>query len=162
MTAETMFREYKAIKREASVLKFQLGRFEGVSADDIILSMQFSHPGGEERVQTSTLSDKTASVAMNYRHIMERENDEWFKHLFYRYNFIKEELDFFEECVAQLPEVQSGVIMDLLSDDMTWDNIACKYHVSTTMVSKYKKAAMKELNARYELRDRQTEAYLFG
>lgn len=162
MTAERMFKEYKTMKREESILQFQLSRFEGVSADDIICSMQLAHPEGEERVQTSSLSDRTASVAVNYRQVMERENDEWFRYLFSRYQYVKEELDFFELCLSQLPKVQSAVMHDLLHGDMTWDDIAERHHVSTTMISKYKKAALKEMDARYELRDRQTEAYLLS
>lgn len=162
MRAETMFKEYKTMKREESILQFQLSRFEGVDADDIILSMQFARPEGDERVQTSTLSDKTASAAVNYRQVMDRMNDEWFQYLFHRYRYVKEELDFFELCLSQLPKVQSAVVTDLLNGDLTWEDIATRHHVSTTMVSKYKKAALKELNARYELRDSQMEAYLLS
>ena len=162
MRAETMFKEYKTMKREESILQFQLSRFEGANADDIILAMQFSHPEGDERVQTSTLSDKTASVAVNYRQVMERMNDEWFQYLFLRYRYVKEELDFFDLCLSQLPGIQSAVMKDLLYGEMTWEDIAARHHVSTTMISKYKKAALKELNARYELRDSQMEAYLLS
>ena len=84
MRAETMMKEYKTMKKELTILQFQLGQFKGVSEEDMILSMQLSHPDGDERVQTSTLSDKTAKVAMNYRQIMEKQNDEWFNFLCYR------------------------------------------------------------------------------
>lgn len=162
MKAETMFKEYGNMKREASILQFQLSRFEGIGADDVILAMQFSHPEGEERVQTGTVPDKTASAAVSYRQVMERMNDEWFDYLFLRYRYVKEELDFFDLCLSQLPKVQSAVMKDLLNGEMTWEDIAIRHHVSTTMVSKYKKAALKEMNARYELRDSRMEAYLLS
>ena len=149
------------MKRELQITEFQLSRFKGVDENDIIEAMQFSHPEGE-RVQTSTLSDKTAKVAINYKNIVERENDEWFDFLFHRYEYLKEELDFFTDSVSKLSGVLSGVVTDLLDDDMTWDIMTSKYHVSRTMISKYKKNAIKELDAMYEMRDRQTEAYILS
>lgn len=161
MRAEEMFKEYATMKKELSVLQFQMEHFKGVSESDIMHSMQFSHPDGD-RVQTSSLSDKTATVALNYRAVMERENNEWFDFLWNRYRYINEEVDFFEKCVASLNDTLSGVITDLLDEDMTWEAIAMKYHVSTTMVSKYKKSALKKLDEMYELRDIQTESYIFS
>ena len=37
-----------------------------------------------------------------------------------------------------------------------------RYHVSHTMIAKYRKAALKELNREYELRDRQVKAFILG
>lgn len=161
MTAEMMMKEYSNMKRELSILEFQLQQFKGASEDDIIMSMHFSHQEGD-RVQTSTLSDKTASVAMNYKKVLDRENDEWFAFLRNRYHFLREELDFFEHSVEQLEGSLSGIIRDLLNKELTWDYIAGKYHVSTSMISKYKKTALKELNACYELRYRQAEAFMLS
>ena len=162
MRAETMFKEYKTMKKELSVLVFQLKQFHGVDENDIIHSMQYAHPEGGDRVQTSNISDKTASAAMSYRQRMERENDEWFKFLFDRYRYIQEEVDFFEQCISELNETLSGVITDLLDEEMTWVVIAMKYHVSTTMISKYKKTAMKKMDEMYILRDLQTERYILS
>ena len=76
MTAEVMMKEYKNMKKELTVTEFQLRQFQGVSEQDMIDSILYSHQEGE-RVQTSTLSDKTANIAIKYKAAMERENDEW-------------------------------------------------------------------------------------
>lgn len=161
MRAEQMMKEYKNMKRELQITEFQLSRFKGVDENDIIEAMQFSHPEGE-RVQSSTLSDKTAKAALNYKNIAERENDEWFDFLIQRHEYLREELDFFTDSVSKLPGVLPGIITDLLDGGMTWDMMTSKYHVSRTMISKYKKSAMKELDMMYEMRDRQTETYILG
>lgn len=161
MRAEQMMRDYKNLKSELQITAFQLGRFKGVDAEDIILSMQFPHPEGE-RVQGSGISDKTAKTALNYQNIMEKENDEWFDYLFNRYEYLSGEISFFEDCIRKLPGVLAGVVTDLLDEDMMWDTIAAKYHVSTAMIAKYKKKAVKELDIMYEIRDRQTEGYILG
>ena len=82
---------------------------------------------------------------------MERENDEWYGFLFHRYMFLKEELDFFEHAVNGLDERHRSIITDLLDEDMTWDIMMERYHVSHTMIGKYRKAALKELDKQYEL-----------
>lgn len=154
-------KEYKNMKKELTVTEFQLRQFQGVSEQDMIDSMLYSHQEGE-RVQTSTLSDKTANIAVKYKAAMERENDEWYGFLFHRYMFLKEELDFFEHAVNGLDERHRSIITDLLDKDMTWDIMMERYHVSHTMIAKYRKAALKELDKQYELRDRQVEAFVLG
>ena len=71
MTAETMMKEYRSLKRELSVTGFQLQRFEGISEKDMIESMLYSHHEGE-RVRTSTLSDKTAGIEIGRASCRER------------------------------------------------------------------------------------------
>ena len=162
MRAEAMFKEYGIMKKELTVLQFQMSRFKGVDENDIILSMQFSHPEGGDRVQTSNISDKTASVAMNYKKIAERENDEWFQYLFCRYRYISEEVAFFEDSVAALPDILPNLIMDMLEKNETWDDLMYKYNIGRSTISKYKKRAIALLDEVYELRDRQTEAYILS
>lgn len=162
MRAEMMFKEYKNMKRELSVLEFQLRRFEGVNEEEILEAMCFSHPVGEERIQTSSISDKTAKIALNYKDAAERENDDWYDFLLKRYKSLHEEITFFEHSVLELEGVLSEVIMDLLQRELTWESMMKKYNVSHAMIGKYRKAAIKELDARYELRDKQTEAYILS
>lgn len=76
MRAEEVLNKYQELKKEQAVLKFQLSRFKGITEDDIIESMTFSHADGE-RVQTSGVSDKTGKIAVNYKKIADWENDEW-------------------------------------------------------------------------------------
>lgn len=162
MRAETMMKQYKQMKLELQVTEMQLQRFTGVTEDDVISMMSFSHPSGDERVQTSGTSDKTAKVALNYRKVMARENDEWYDFLLKRYLKLKEEIEFFEESVKRLSGELPEIITDLLGTDITWDMIATKHHVSRTMISKYRKAAIKELDAMYEVREKCESEYMLS
>ena len=101
MRAERMIKEYPNLKRELSVLKFQLSRCEGIDYDTVISSLTFSKPEGE-RVQTSGVSDVTARAALAYRKVADRMSDEWLSYLAGQYGQIKEELDFFEHAVRGL------------------------------------------------------------
>lgn len=162
MRAEAMMNEYQTMKKELSVLDFQLRQFKGVDEDDIIHSMTLAHPEGSDRVQTSNISDKTATVALNYRKVMERENEEWFNFLWNRYRYINEEVAFFENCVGALPDILPKLVMDLIGKTETWDELSLKYNVGRSTITKYRKKAIVLLDEMYELRDRQTEAYIFG
>jgi len=162
MNAETMFREYRNLKRELCVLEFQLKQFQGIQEDDLIEAMSLSRPESTDRVQTSSVSDKTAKVAMNYRQMAERENDEWFQFLWNRCRLICEELSFFEHSVFGLSGILPDVVMDLVCGDLSWDEMMSKYNVSHAMIGKYKKMAIKQLDMGYELRDRQTEAFILS
>ena len=95
MRAERMIKEYPNLKRELSVLEFQLSRCEGIDYDTVISSLTFSKPEGE-RVQTSGVSDVTARAALAYRKVADRMSDEWLSYLAGQYGQIKEELDFFD------------------------------------------------------------------
>ena len=150
-----------AMKRELQITEFQLSRFNSVDENDIIEAMQFSHPEGE-RVQSSTLSDKTAKATLNYKNIAKSENDEWFDFLIQRHEYLREELDSFTDSISKLPGVLPGIITDLLDGGMTWDMMTSRYHVSWTMISKYKKSAIKELDIMYEMWGRQTDTYILG
>lgn len=153
MKAETMMKEYKSMKLEQKVLEMQLSRFEGMTEDDVISMMTFSHRDDEERVQTSTLSDKTAKSAINYRKVMTGENDEWYDFLIKKYAKLSEELSFFEDCVSRLSGDLPGIITDMLTEGVTWEEIAAKHHISRRTVGNYRRAAIKEIDAMYALRE---------
>ena len=56
----------------------------------------------------------------------------------------------------KLPEI----VWDMAVERFTWEELMMKYHISHTMVAKYRKKAIKELDALYEERDRQTESFI--
>lgn len=162
MTAETMMKEYRAMKKELSVLEFQISRFTGVDEKDMIFSMLYGRHDETERVQTGTVSDKTASIALNYRKVMNRENDEWFDFLWDRYRYVKEEVEFFEENIRCLSDGLSGLMQDMVDGEMSWEEIADKYHISRASVGNYRKNAIRQLNEAYRLRDMTQEAYMLS
>lgn len=162
MKAETMFKEYKQMKKELSILKFQLSQFQGIDCEELISAMCFSRPVGEESLPSGSISDKTAKIALNYRKIAEHENEEWLNFLKKRYKDICEEIHFFEHSIMELEGILPEVVMDLVKGDLTWDSMMKKYNVSHAMIGKYRKTAIKELNDRYILRDKQIETYILS
>lgn len=70
------------------------------------------------------------------------------------------ELDFFEHAVRGLSGKLPEIVWDMAVERFTWEELMMKYHISHTMVAKYRKKAIKELDALYEERDRQTESFI--
>ena len=159
MKAGETLNKYQELKKEKTVLKFQISRFKGVSADDIISSMTFSQADGE-RVQTSGVSDKTGKIAVNYKKIADRENQEWFSYLMARLEYVETEIEFFEHSLKGLSGGVGKIMWDMVVECMPWNEIEEKYHVSHATLGRYRKSAIKELDAIYELRDKQTEIYI--
>lgn len=161
MNAETMFKEYWKMKQEEVVLEFQMKNFKGVSYDDVIESMCFSHHCGE-RVQDSKVSDKTGNTAVIYRKVAERIDDEWFDSLIWQYEYNQNEIDFFEYAVTQLSGRLPEFIQDLVIEHLSWEELMAKYCVGHSMVAKYRKKALGELNVLYQIRDKHVENYLLS
>lgn len=158
---ENVFDKYRKWKKERITLAFELSRFEGVSTDDVIESMCLSRPQ-DERVQTSGISDRTAKTAVYYRKVAESMNDDWYDFLFRKYQYVKDEIDFFEYAVNQLSGRLSGVIRDMVIYDMQWKEVAAKYAVSEAMLTKYRRKALSELAVLYEGRAKHTADYLLS
>ena len=72
---EKLIAEYPDMVRDRKCLAYQIAHFRGLSAEEVIESMYTPQQDGE-RVQTSSLSDKTAQIAMNYRDRLNRMNRE--------------------------------------------------------------------------------------
>lgn len=161
MKANVMFKEYRRMKQEILVLEFQLRYFDGVSDKDVIESMNYAKPQGE-RIQTGETADKTGKTAIHYRRVKERMDDDWYDSLFERYEYLNEEVTFFEYAVTQLSGRLQEFVKDLVMERMAWDELRIKYHVSHSMIGKYRKKAEKELDEMYEFRDKLEETYLLS
>lgn len=156
---EKLMREYPQMKTEAKCLENQIRDFRGITETEMIESMLYSQPEGE-RVQTSGVSDKTARIAISYRERMERINGEWYDYLEKKYVLLTEELRFFESALHSLSGTLPQVISDMVVEKMTWDDLAAKYYVSRTMISKYRKKAIEELDQLYAAHEAEIAAYI--
>lgn len=161
MKAGEMFKEYRKMKQEILVLEFQLRHFDGVSDKDVIESMNYAKPQGE-RIQTGETADKTGKTAIHYRRVKEQMDDDWYDSLLERYEYLNEEVTFFEYAVTQLSGRLQEFVKDLVMERMSWDELRIKYHVSHSMIGKYRKKAEKELDEMYEFRDKLEQTYFLS
>ena len=161
MDVEKLFKEYHTWKRDIGFFEFELSRFEGVPYDDVIGSLCFSRPAGD-KVQTSGISDKTGKAAIIYRQVKERLDDEWFEFLIQKYQSIRDDMEFFEYAIGQLSGKLPEIIRDMVIEQLTWRELSGKYDVSETMIAKYRKKAISELTAIYQLREQTVGQYFLS
>lgn len=155
---EAILKSYPEMVQKRNCLAYQLAHFKGLSAEEVIESMYTPRQDGE-RVQTSSLSDKTAQIAMNYR---DRLNREWYEHLEWRLRCVSDELDFFESALHSLPADLEPVMWDLVVEQLKWEAVEQKYAISHTTVYRMRKRAMTALEAMYKKHDQETAAYMLG
>ena len=158
---EYIMRNYDTMRRDLAVLESELDNFKGITPQEVLDTMQFSHPSGD-RVLTSNVSDKTCTIAINYRDRLEQINRDWLKHLADEYTELKEELDFFDAAVSQLSGYLPGLIHDLVVERETWDMVMGKYHICRKTVANARKKAIAELDVLYRKHDQRMAAYLLG
>ena len=162
MRAETMFSDYSKMKREVKLLELQLQNFKGLSEEDMITSMVLCGELEGDRVQTSHISDKTCSVATDFRKRLAQENEDYYRFLYERYAALKKEIEFFEIGIRSLDERKANILLAMLEGETTWENIAYQYSVCKKTITNYKKSAIKELNVLYERRDELELEYLLS
>lgn len=150
MRAETMFKEYKNMKREMESLRIQLESATGISADDMIKSMTFSSTLDGDRVQTSNISDVTCRIALDYRKRIWEENEAYYKYLYERYESLKKELEFFVSAIRALGGKRSEVILAIIVEGLTWDEVSYQFGVCRKTIANYRKTAIKDIDALYE------------
>ena len=126
-----------------------------------IESMNYASPQGV-RGQTNGIYANTGKTAIHYRRVKGRMDDDWYDSLFQRYEYLQEEITFFEYAVMQLSGRLPEFVKDMVMERMAWEELMIKYRVSHSMIGKYRKKAVKELDSFYEFREKQTESYLLS
>lgn len=158
---ENMMKAYPELKKELKCLESQIRDFKGITEDEMIDSMNFSTPEGE-RVQTSNISNKPASIALSYHERMEEINREWYAYLEKRYLILSEDLRFFESALTALSGYLPEFMDDMVVKGCTWDYLCEHYHISRTMVAKNRRKAIQELDELYEKHDAEMESYMLS
>ncbi len=156
---EAILKSYPEMVQKRNCLAYQIAHFKGLSAEEVIESMYTPRQDGE-RVQTSTISDKTAQIAMVYQERRERMNREWYEYLEAQLKALNDELVFFEAALDSLSGRLPCIMRDMVIDHLTWNELAQKYYVSQRMIGKYRKKAIAELESLYADRETKDIAFL--
>ncbi len=158
---EKIIKEYPQMAREVERLDKQIKSCEFISADELIITMAFSHPDGE-RVQSSNLSDKTAKIAISYQRKLDCINEELVMPMIKRKEALEEEISFFEDSVNHLPEDILEISQAIFLDGMTWEEAESCFYTNSWGIRNCRKRAIDCLVRSYQIRASQTEAFLFS
>lgn len=156
---ERILENYPNLLNERNSLFQQIVHFKGVSVEDVIDSMYTPIDFGVY-VQTTRTSDKTGQIAVNYQERSDKINHDWHKYLEKKFAQIDEEIKFFEASIASLSEPLQSVMKDMLLNRYTWDYLEGAYCVCRATISRYRRKALAEMSAFYDLRERMLTEFL--
>ena len=74
------------------------------------------------------------------------------KSVYDRYSGLKKELDFFVGAIRSLGGKKSEVLLALVVEGLTWDQISDQYDICKKTITNYRKTAIKDIDALYEKR----------
>ena len=152
MTAEEAIREYPDWLKQKKILELQITNFENISESDIIDSMTFSQPN-DERVQSNTISNKTAKIALVYRERLRiglEEDEKRLKSLISQHIRLCSKIKYLESCISTLSGELSEIMSDLIINGLCWEEVGNKYNLSRSALARRRKKALKELNVIYK------------
>ena len=118
------------------------------SPNELIESMTFSH-SGEEPVQSGQRSDKTASIALNYRTVNAEQTRELREELSRQLACYRLRVLRLEAYLDILPPDEADVLRRFYFDQMTWNEIAQTGHRCIRTIMRYRDKAMARLEAFY-------------
>ncbi len=158
---EKLISDYPKMLSTRSFLKKQIESYVPLTVEDVIESMTFSQPGGE-RVQTSSLSDKTCVAALHYRDRVNKMNEDvvgaWVK----EYNYLDEEICFLEKCIRNLPGDLYDVMGTLVLDGASWDEAQIFLDMSRMAIARRRKEALSLLTTEYQKRASRIETEILS
>ncbi|WP_026664857.1 hypothetical protein [Butyrivibrio sp. FC2001] len=151
---EELIRNYPKLIERRDYLRKQIDSYEPVPAEDIIISMCYSHPEGDQ-VQSSETSDKTAKTAMIFRQKTNMMNEQALAGWTKDYMIVDEEISFLEECITKLPFELAPFMQAMVLEGLTWDAMESTYGMSRKLIAKYRSQALDELSRMYQIRESQ-------
>ena len=145
-----LLKNHSRMVREAATLRFELKNFVKVGDDEIIEEMALSHQMGDG-IRSGRISDKTADVALRYREVANRVNEEAYKAVVHRLNALEtaiERLDFY---LGQLDKTQTEVLQGYYFERKTWREMQEGMNLATKSLRRIRDTAVASLTEQYAL-----------
>lgn len=148
---ERHLNNYQTNCKQIAVLRYELSHSKEISHHEMIESMIFSR--GEDPLCTSKkhVSDKTYSIAANYRDKAERLNREMDSALTAQLTQLERHTDRLKHCVLQLEPERCAVIQGIFFEGKSYKEIAAEMHLSERTIQRYKNGAISDLVMMYEM-----------
>ena len=153
---ETMFREYRNKERDITLLRQRLMDMTCISDEEVIETMVFSSPEGEY-VQSSGISDKTATIAMHFRDQQERLNKDMVGPITRKICSLVDELRLFDYAVALLPKRQAEIVRHLVKNGDDWETTMQELEISRRTLQRERQNAIDGLEHMYSLFDARSD-----
>lgn len=148
---EYLLKNYNEILKDIEQLKFEYNAFKDIEANEVIESLNYSS-AGEERIQTSSISDKTCKIALIYNEAAKRMNKESREEIYKMIKAIELEIARLDYCIDRLEPQIKEVIKEVFIQKYSWSDVCRKNSISEKTLNKYRKKGIEEIVSMFDLR----------
>lgn len=148
---ECLLKNYNEILKDIEQLKFEYETYKNIESDEVIESLNFSS-NGEERIQTSNISDKTCKIALIYNEAAKRMNKESREEIYKMMKATEIEMTKLNYYIERLDPKVKEVIKNIFIEKLQWKDICEKCSVSEKTLSKYRKKGIDEIINMFDLK----------
>lgn len=144
-------KDYREMKQNIHILQFELDALplhSASEANELIKSMTFAH-STEENVQHSQISDKTSSIALNYRAVNFKQMQETRQRIEEQLSIYYLQVTRLETYLAALPEAEANILRQYYFDGITWQEIAQRNNVCLRSIIRRRDHALCQLERYY-------------
>ena len=140
---------YNQMKAEIETLKFELHNLEMMKDTEIIEALTFSS-SLSERVDTSTISDKTEKIAISYQEKMLKMKQEAELEITNRLSVLTTETDRLNFYIDKLPPLEASVLKEYYFDKYSWRDLQDLKGISTKTLIRHRDEGLRRLVQLYE------------
>jgi len=144
-----LLENYKEMQTMLSMLKLELESFQEMSNEEALESLVYARAVGE-RVQTSSISNKTASVSIIYKEFAKRINRENRAEIVNSILPLEYELKLLEMAVEGLPVKEKNIIKEIYFVGISAMEVAYKNNITEQWLFKIRRCAISKLASFYE------------
>lgn len=139
---EYLLKNYHSIVNDLEQMKIELEHYQVETIDETIEAMSLAKGISREE---SIVRDDTARVAMVFRNVNRRINQDNKKRLERQISSGEIELKKLHAAIDRLPEDTKNVIEDLYINRLKWDQIAMRRFISNNTINRHRKKGIEEI-----------------
>ena len=145
-----LLKNHARMVREIASLKFELKNFAKTDDNEIIEEMTLGTKLGDG-IHSGKISDKTADVALRYREVADKVNEEALKAVVHRLDALETAVGRLAFYMGQLESAQTEVLRGYYFERQTWREMQEGMNLATKSLRKIRDAAVASLAEQYAL-----------
>lgn len=148
---ECLLKNYNEILKDIEQLKFEYETYKDIETEEVIESLNFSS-NSEERIQTSSISDKTCKIALIYNEATKRMNKNSREEIYKMMKATEIEMIKLNYCIERLGSQVKDVIKDIFIEELQWKDICSRNSISEKTLNKYRKKGIDAIVDMFDLK----------
>lgn len=143
-----LLKEYNRMTEEIASLNYELEHFMSVDRDAVIEGMNFSSPS-YDHIAAGGVADKTATIALNYPEVVEREREEARCAVTERLAILETNTNRLDYYLSSLDREQAEILRRYYFQRMTWREMQDQMELSPKTLRKTRETGILKLTERY-------------